>query len=98
MPHAVREIQAAGGAGLGFVTRSEAEVEDAIGDGGVILGPVEIPLSDFELGERDNLLRRENRELDVFAEEREAAQSAPKRPSPRASFAPAASLTLLQSL
>ena len=67
VPYAVGEGEAAGGTFCVLFARSESPIEDAVGDGGAVRDVVEIPLVRFELGDGDNLLRRENGELDVFA-------------------------------
>lgn len=61
------ERRAAGGARLRLVARAEAAVKNTVEDRSAILDLVEVPLGDLELGEGDNLLRREDRELDVLA-------------------------------
>lgn len=72
------ERRAAGGARLRLVARAEAAVKNTVEDRSAILDLVEVPLGDLELGEGDNLLRREDRELDVLAGGGEEAGSAPE--------------------
>lgn len=66
MSHAICKYETAGATLLRLVAGSKSTVEDTIGDGAAVFELVEITLGSLKLGNGDNLLRREDGELNVF--------------------------------